>query len=292
MDIFALGLILNELFTGHVPHGADYRKIESVNSQYAHLDSLVDSMIRQRAEDRPQSVAQVRRLLIAPETRQEVQESSTVFFSRRFGKAFPGVRGIELFRNPRQARERLEILLAEPLMLGKTAPIWWWRSGDLQIETVQFLNEDTILIDGQELILDWIAAVNARSYYQQFVYIQTKPEAPSGLYDYSYVDSAIRSSGFASEEFALYQGRPVTRAEYDDGAAVIDGKPVTFDARPELRTRFLTPYNLLIAPHDSPINNAEFDETRDAIMNRMLRGNAQISELVDAVLKLPKRPTK
>jgi hypothetical protein len=51
---------------------------------------------------------------------------------------FPGVRGIELLRNPSRARERLEILLAEPLILGTTAPIWWWRGGDLQIETVQF----------------------------------------------------------------------------------------------------------------------------------------------------------
>ena len=51
-DIFAAGLILNEMFTGHIVAGANYVKISDVCSEYGYLDDLVDSLICQRSEDR------------------------------------------------------------------------------------------------------------------------------------------------------------------------------------------------------------------------------------------------
>jgi serine/threonine protein kinase len=55
-DIFALGLMLNEIFTGIVPHGTGYASIESVSAEHAFLDPLVERMTRNRPEDRPQTV--------------------------------------------------------------------------------------------------------------------------------------------------------------------------------------------------------------------------------------------
>ncbi|MEA4831932.1 MAG: serine/threonine-protein kinase [Oscillospiraceae bacterium] len=51
-DIFATGLILNEMFTGKVIAGANYLTIKSVNSKYSFLDKVVDSMICQNPIDR------------------------------------------------------------------------------------------------------------------------------------------------------------------------------------------------------------------------------------------------
>ena len=42
-------------------------------------------------------------------------DSSTPFFDYRFGKAFPGVRGIKEFTNPKECVDRLQILLKKPL---------------------------------------------------------------------------------------------------------------------------------------------------------------------------------
>ena len=64
-DIFALGLILNELFTGSVPHGTGYQSIASRASHFGHLDALVEAMIRQSPDDRPQTIADVRSELAA-----------------------------------------------------------------------------------------------------------------------------------------------------------------------------------------------------------------------------------
>ena len=64
-DIFALGLILNEMFTGHVPQGTGYTQIQSVASEFVYLDALVDLMIRQQAAERPQTISKVKEELIA-----------------------------------------------------------------------------------------------------------------------------------------------------------------------------------------------------------------------------------
>jgi serine/threonine protein kinase len=63
-DIYALGLIVNEMFTGKVPHGTEYQTISSVAPDYGYLDEIVSAMLRQSAEDRPASIEMVKHQLI------------------------------------------------------------------------------------------------------------------------------------------------------------------------------------------------------------------------------------
>ena len=62
-DIFALGLILNEMFTGQVPHGTHYKTVEDIAPDLKYLDHVVGTMLHRSPDKRPQSVAEVRRLL-------------------------------------------------------------------------------------------------------------------------------------------------------------------------------------------------------------------------------------
>ncbi|MBW8003166.1 MAG: serine/threonine protein kinase [Planctomycetes bacterium] len=64
-DIYSLGLLLNELFTGKLALGSSYVKIQSVAHDYGYLDEIVDLMIRQLPEDRPSSTDAVKHLLLA-----------------------------------------------------------------------------------------------------------------------------------------------------------------------------------------------------------------------------------
>jgi serine/threonine protein kinase len=59
-DIYALGLILNELFTGSVPHGTRYATIEKAAKEHADLDALVTDMLAQSPQHRPTSIAIVK----------------------------------------------------------------------------------------------------------------------------------------------------------------------------------------------------------------------------------------
>jgi serine/threonine protein kinase len=60
-DIYALGLMLNEMFTQHVPHGTGYRKIAHVAEGFAWLDDIVESMLRQDPTARPASIDVLKR---------------------------------------------------------------------------------------------------------------------------------------------------------------------------------------------------------------------------------------
>jgi serine/threonine protein kinase len=62
-DVFALGLMLNELFTGDVPHGTGFRTVGAVAPDHAWLDEVIASMIHHDPASRPAGAAEVRELL-------------------------------------------------------------------------------------------------------------------------------------------------------------------------------------------------------------------------------------
>jgi serine/threonine protein kinase len=65
-DIYALGVILNEMFTGEILQGTGPRTISSVAPAFGYLDAVVERMVRQSPEERFQSIAEVRVGLTIP----------------------------------------------------------------------------------------------------------------------------------------------------------------------------------------------------------------------------------
>ena len=51
-DVYALGLILNEMFTKTIISGVNYRTIANVNEEYGYLDGVVSKLICQNPNDR------------------------------------------------------------------------------------------------------------------------------------------------------------------------------------------------------------------------------------------------
>jgi serine/threonine protein kinase len=62
-DIYALGLLLNEMFTSAVPTGTEFRKIVEFSKAHEYLDDVVAKMLRQSPNQRPSSIAEVKALI-------------------------------------------------------------------------------------------------------------------------------------------------------------------------------------------------------------------------------------
>jgi len=62
-DLYALGMILNEMITGHAPHGTEYARIGAKHPQYEYVDRAVAQCLRQESTERPRSVGELRALL-------------------------------------------------------------------------------------------------------------------------------------------------------------------------------------------------------------------------------------
>ena len=219
-------------------------------------------------------------------------DSSTPFFDYRFGKAFPGIRGVKEFTDSKECVDRLQILLKKPLNGKKLGgPIWWIRgSGNCDISRFERVTDDKFLMDGDEIKVKRIVAYAAGEYYKKFVYVETYPEEETGLYtkDDALVEEWTEKYGYYYEEYAEYENNKVTRAEYDDGAAVIDGKVVDLNGMAKLRTRYITPYNFIICAHFNPMNSSVYDDMLEKLLNGILKGQNSVEEIVEAVKKMPK----
>lgn len=64
-DIYALGLILNKLFTGRTPLGEGYPKIGEFSPEHSYLDDVVSQMIHHSPEKRPETIEKVKIRLMA-----------------------------------------------------------------------------------------------------------------------------------------------------------------------------------------------------------------------------------
>ena len=58
-DIYALGLIFNEMFTKKVIFGSSYKKIADINDKYKFLDNIIDKMTKQNPNDRFDSIEDI-----------------------------------------------------------------------------------------------------------------------------------------------------------------------------------------------------------------------------------------
>lgn len=227
------------------------------------------------------------------------------FQTDRLSAAFPGVRGLKEFTNPSEIVERLDILLRAPLTFRESVtgrggvveirhtPMWWWRGlTNYQIEHYRRLTTTDILVNRtDELRVHRAFVFNPPAHWKAFVYLEFESMDPIGLYEHSQaaLDAVRHERHPVSEEYATFAGTLITRAEYDDGAAVLDGKVVDTCGQAELRCRYITPYNFIITSEQSPVNNSAFDRSLDAIMSGLLRGTHAIDDLCQAIEELPRR---
>ena len=70
-DVYSIGLILNEMFTGTIISGVNYQTIASVNKDYGYLDEVVSKLICQNPEERLYPVDKIAIEILALQKKEE-----------------------------------------------------------------------------------------------------------------------------------------------------------------------------------------------------------------------------
>ena len=186
-----------------------------------------------------------------PEEEKLITEESVVFFSHRIGQGFPEVDGLKEFTNSQEIIQRLKSLFNctlkydKALEFARIDPIWWFRAGSASpIFSFDILNDSHILLSGSELNIKKLIVYNAGSgeYYRDYIYLETAADQPCGTEKHSeqVIQDFVQSRGYYSEEFAVFQPEwdspehIISRKEYDNGAAVIDGSVVPLKGRSKI----------------------------------------------------------
>ena len=222
----------------------------------------------------------------------------TVFFHYRFCDAFPGLEpGYLWLTSRRDIHYRLKILLSYPTIFRSceghgttTDPIWWFRGHSaLFIENYSILNRKKCLINVDELIIDRLAAYKGRSYNQDFVYVECSPDKPTGLYknDTEVIKDFYERFGEYKEEFGIYKCRKISRQEFDDGSALIRGKPHKIEEA-DLRVRNLTKYNFIISSKFSPYNCEQFSRDSKSYFIGLLKNTLSFDAFIEWMEAFPK----
>lgn len=232
-------------------------------------------------------------------------EESTVFFARRMAEAFPGVRGVCEFSDRKEINKRLSILLQAPLKFEQgldradTDPVWFFRAGEAEdIRSFLRIGNNKVLMNTDELLIKRIVVYrDSGRYYGQYVYVEVEADKPCGCYSHNEdtMKYMVDKRGYYDEEFAVFKPswylpeRKITRQEYDDGSAMVNGKPMRLHSRAELRLRYLTSYNFILAAKFSPFNCHEFDRTSGEYFKGMLNGTISVKQFDEYMMVFPKR---
>jgi hypothetical protein len=141
----------------------------------------------------------------------------------------------------------------------------------------------------EQLKIKRIASSRGRSYYKDFVYVETEAEKPTGLYEISKeeINRHINLFGYSWEEYGLVKNwigwtKPIKRSEYEDGAVVQRGK-VKDASNAELRVRYLTKYNFIIAAKGSPYNSKRFENESEEYLNKILFNEISPEEFFESL---------
>lgn len=225
-----------------------------------------------------------------------IRQASTVYFHSKLTYAFPGVRDLKWINQESAVEGLLRFFGDKPTYdeaIGHNVvadPIWWFRGRSaFLVEKFHSLENGRVLMNNQELVIDKVGVYNGVSYWNNFIYVQCLPDNQSGINQISDNEIAeiVKSRNYYSEYFGYSEGRIITASEAEDGAAIIENKYVKLNS-PEVRERFLTPYNFILVAKYSPANSPAGNELTKTYLNKILANERSLEKFIEEYNLLPR----
>lgn len=210
---------------------------------------------------------------------------SDILFSECIAQTFPGDRDI-VWYDSSVAVQRLNLFFENIRKQEPTGDAVWWRRGNqaFSVKDAEILDVDKIFLGNDRFKISRIAVFVSPSYYKHFIYVEADAESPTGLHPEitaTYIENGKERRGYVHEEYGEFNGRLISREEYDDGASVYENIVVQHNGEAKLRVRYLTKVNFVLTPKNSPYNNKKFDRGSAELFNDALYSGKNIHKLFE-----------
>ena len=284
MDIYSLGIIINELFTGDFIQSNKIKTIEDVFPEYGYWDKIVDKCIYNQPERRFSSAIQLKNDFdqykwdISFPIKDQRTESTHFYFDR-FLKAFSQDR--EEYDNIESIFPRLKELLRPPYRWNGFDCIWWSRGTEFNSINGFLLNEKKGIayIGDFECSIKRIVSLPSLLDYNCCVYVETNPLPPL----FTTTKEADR------ESFTLYRDKEYPCSLSENGCYWEGNHLIKTDEPLIEYLRFLKPYNFLILSRmNSVVQASGIDNITKELLDKILINEKTIDDLASFINKLPK----
>lgn len=210
---------------------------------------------------------------------------SDILFAQCIAQTFPGNRDVVWYDSAVAVR-RLNLFFENLRKQEPTGDAVWWRRGyqAFSVKNAEILDVDKIFLGNDRFKISRMAVFVSPSYYKHFIYIEADAEATTGLYSEitdSYIEENKKSKGYIDEEYGEFNGKLISRQEYDDGASVHENNVIQHNGQAKLRVRYLTKVNFILTPKNSPYNNKKFEMNSVELFNEALYNEESIHELFE-----------
>ncbi|QQZ60234.1 protein kinase [Paenibacillus sonchi] len=263
MDLFALGQLIQWLITDDTVRGVGRTQLKSVHESFAPLDPIVDLLLQYDPINRPQNATEVSHLLnsaLKPIEVRESEEDRVLNALRGFDEILrstcPGKTGLIKITE----KQKIDLIMSRLADQYNKLKLWWTQgSSDCPIDNIRLIDENIWLFDSSECLIEAIWVKRDHSYDHQYILLQCAAMPPFGIYEYY---------GQKTEEAAWFMDNYITRQEYDDGYAEINGVIEKLSNRAEIRIRELERDFLFVATFANPINvDTHRDNNREIVDN-------------------------
>lgn len=295
----ALGIIINELFTGEYSIGIGRKKVADFFPEYGYWDNILDRMMQTDTNKRFNNINEIKENLYCD--KYDIQflindrrSQASHFHCDRFIKAFPDTDTNKIFTDKKQILKRLKNLLRFPLKLGNWDCVYWTHGTYDNIVSYFKIDEDNgiVYINDFECNITKMVPITSCCDYKSFVYIEVNP-LKSVRHTEDEVNEIIQTHQYSSpvcEDIGYYDGRLLSPMEMENGIFYNEnGDCVNIDKMKLFRyERFLAPWNFLLLSHqNSLVQTGKSDEVA-SILDDILIGKRTIAQLQEYVTHLPK----
>lgn len=233
MDIYALGQICQWYVTGKIHRGTRREPIIKYVLNSEIIDRVIDKCLINNPEERFQCIEEIEDFLRSKE--KKPFSYYLELFGQTLAMTFPKNLGEVIFSDDKRIIDKFLNNLTKTNFAGE---LWWHDGYGNLYAKFKKLNDDIWLMDPYEMKIKSIWVYFDLSLYKDVVLVSAEPMPSFGIYEKAY----------QYEEAALVDNKYyITRSEYDNGYAEINGETVDLSEHEvSLRVRYLRPKSFFI----------------------------------------------